>query len=303
MSLTQLPAGAELERLLEEVEAAQYRSFFDVLTPQVRAEFGLSIEGSGASLRLTARGYDHPMFNRVMGVGLEGDRPPAEAAPGVLAEAAAHYREAGVRRWMLQLLPQADSEAFRAEAARLGAIRLRGWTKHLAPLPLVPDETSRNPVSGLRVLRIDEAVRAGLGDAVPLARRWASIVCENFDLPDGFRPWLSGLHGHPGWHLYLAWVGNTLVGTGGLHLNPTEEGTFGELTFGSTLPQYRGQGAQSALILRRAADAREFGCRWVTSETDEHMPDRPNPSHRNLARLGLHPRWVRANWGPPKPVG
>ena len=33
--------------------------------------------------------------------------------------------------------------------------------------------------------------------------------------------------------------------------------------------------------------------------TDEELPEKSNPSYRNVVRLGLPVRYVRANWGPP----
>lgn len=41
---------------------------------------------------------------------------------------------------------------------------------------------------------------------------------------------------------------------------------------------------------------------WIVTETDEELPDRPNPSYHNMLRLGLPVRYVRANLGPPKPT-
>jgi len=56
-------------------------------------------------------------------------------------------------------------------------------------------------------------------------------------------------------------------------------------------------------VARRVADARTAGAPWVVCETDEERPERPNPSTRNLVRLGVPVAYVRANWGPPKPEG
>ncbi len=44
-----------------------------------------------------------------------------------------------------------------------------------------------------------------------------------------------------------------------------------------------------------------MGLEWLVTETDEELPDRPNPSYHNIVRAGMPVRYVRANWGPPPP--
>ena len=289
-----LPTGSDLERLLERVEARQNVDLFDAVPPDLAAREGLGLHRHGGGLYLTSGGYDHPMFNRVMAVGLGDGSDAAEPAQAALDQAAEHYREAEVRRWMVQLLPHMESEAFRVAAGKQGVVRLRGWAKHLGPAQAgFPIRTDLRIVSVDRDLAGHERER--LGEA------WARIVGENFGLPPTFAPWLQSLAGREGWHLYLAMYGDRPVATGALFLSEVEGERFAELNFAGTLPKYRGRGAQSALIVRRVADARALGARWITTETDEDVPDRPNPSCRNLKRLGFPVVYVRANWGPPKP--
>jgi len=59
------------------------------------------------------------------------------------------------------------------------------------------------------------------------------------------------LAGRKGWFLYLAMDGDMPVATGALYLSDAAGERFAELNFGSTLPDHRGRGAQSALIARR----------------------------------------------------
>ena len=289
-----LPTGSDLERLLERVEAKQWADLFDAAPPVLASRERLALHRHAGSLYLTAGGHDHPIFNRVMAVGL-GDGPAvARAAEAALERAAVHYREAGVRRWMVQLLPHIESEAFRAAAREQGVIRLRGWAKHLGPARAdIPSRTD------LRIVRVDGDLTSD--ERERLSEAWARIATENFGLPPAFAPWLQGLAGREGWLLYVAMDGDTPVATGALFLMEVEGERFAELNFASTLPGQRGRGAQSALIARRVADARDLGVQWVATETDEEVPDRPNPSYRNLKRLGFPALYVRANWGPPKP--
>jgi len=292
MSLEGLPGGADLERLLEAAEMAQYQDFFQALPSQVGEELGIQMDHPGGLLRLTATNYDHPMFNRVMGVtgGGEGE------LEAVLSQSAAHYRAAGVRRWMLQLLPHMKPSGFREVAAPHGVVPLRGWAKHLGSAALDPA-----PAPGVRIIRLGSPAAAEVGREAELAQGWAELLAEVFGFPAPFVSWLQALHGRKGWHLYLALDGDQPVATGGLFLAQSPAGMVGQLTFGGTHPAYRRQGYQSAMIGRRVEDARAAGARWIVSETDEDLPDRPNPSTRNLVRLGFPVVYVRENWGPPKP--
>jgi ribosomal protein S18 acetylase RimI-like enzyme len=297
MSLNPLPIGADLECLLEVVEIAQYEDFYAALPPDVGERLGMGVHREAGTLRLTATGYDHPMFNRVLGVGL--DAGDAGASPeAILSRAAAHYDRAGVRRWMLQLLPHVEPEGFADQAERHAVIRLRGWSKHvgLAHREVIPR-------SELRVVRLGPEASGGERSEPELIEAWADITTRTFDLPAPFVPWLAALSDRERWHLYLALEGETPVATGALFLSESDAGVIGQLTFAGTLPEYRRRGAQSALIARRVEDARAAGARWIVSETDEERPDRPNPSTRNLVRLGFPVAYTRANWGPPKPAG
>jgi hypothetical protein len=289
-----LPEGASLERLLESVEAAMYEDFYGAAPRSVARELGIEAERVKGSLRLTSRAFDHPMFNRVMDVGESPDPGGwGRAAGDFLDREAAWYGRAGVRRWMVQILPHVETDGFRREAPARGLVRHRGWAKHVGParVPVEP------PSADLRVIRLGEPGT----DGEALARVWAGIVNECFGIPPSFTPWLEALAHREGWRLYLAMDGDVPAAAAALHLSSAGGLQFAHLNFAATRPEFRKRGAQSALISRRLADAFALGTQWIVSETDEELPDRPNPSYHNLVRLGLPVAYVRANWGPPKP--
>lgn len=284
-----LPDGLGLERLLEVAEIAMYRDLYQAIPSDLARELGLEAREEGLELRLAARCFDHPFFNRVMGVGLS--RPSRRT----LSEAAAYYGGAGTRRWMLQVLPHAQTEEFRAACSERGLVQHRGWAKH------VGRATVHAPG------RTDLAVRRIGRD---LSTAWARLVVETFDMDRRFVPWFQELAGRDRWRLFLALDGDAPVAAAAMFLWSSESGhgaggpgslVLAQLNFAGTLKSHRGRGAQSALAGRRIADARALGADWIVTETDEEPPDRPNPSYRNMVRLGLPVRYVRANWGPPKP--
>ena len=297
MPMRSLPGGADLERLLERIEMAQYADFYEALSPRLRQRLSIGVDRDHGLLRLTAAGYDRPMYNRVMGIGLDAEDPESDPEV-VLSRAAAHYEGAGIRRWMLQILPHVEPDGFEETAGRLGVIRLRGWAKHIGST----DQEIRSG-SELRVVRLGNDGAAAEGGEESRVEAWQELVLKNFGFPSVFAAWLRALYGRDGWNLYLALDGETPVATGALFLSESDVGPIGQLTFASTLPEHRRRGAQSALVARRMEDARAAGARWVVCETDEDRPERPNPSTRNLVRLGFPVAYIRANWGPPKPEG
>ena len=88
------------------------------------------------------------------------------------------------------------------------------------------------------------------------------------------------------WYQYLAYVDGKLAGIAVLFIHDNVADCF----LSATLPDFRGQGIQTALIERRLADGLDAGCDVATSQTVVH-----NASPRNMARRGFQPlyqRWI-----------
>jgi GNAT superfamily N-acetyltransferase len=90
----------------------------------------------------------------------------------------------------------------------------------------------------------------------------------------------------------MAYDGGKAVSTGALFVS----GEAAWLDFATTLPEYRGRGAQAALLARRIVDAAELGCRYLVVETAEDTPQRGAPSHRNMLRFGFQEAYARPNY-------
>jgi hypothetical protein len=268
----------------------------------VADRFGIRMETLGEALVLSATGFDHRLFNRITGI---------DQAESALAQAFLTYPPAGLERWMLQLLPHRESEAFAEVATELGLVRLRGWAKHVGKATLrVPFRTD------LRIERIAGEGRGVLADTPTgqsLTRRaqaWGRIVTQTYGFPEGFAPWFAALGGRPGWHLYLVYHDIRPVAGAALYLPlpprdaaspPGGTPILANLVFAGTLPAFRSRGAQSALVARRFEDAQALGAHWVVTESGTPIPGRRGTGHRNLVRLGLPVQYVRTNWGPPGP--
>jgi GNAT superfamily N-acetyltransferase len=82
----------------------------------------------------------------------------------------------------------------------------------------------------------------------------------------------------PGFHCFVAEINGTPVGVGVLHI----EGAVAFVDGAATLPSYRGQGAQKALLTARIRYARNHGCTYAFSRTRCG-----SISQRNMEQLGF----------------
>ena len=87
--------------------------------------------------------------------------------------------------------------------------------------------------------------------------RFGEIITLSFEWPDEMRFWFEHLVGRKCWKTYLALEGDKAVAAASMYVKDD----CGWLSFASTLPGYRGKGAQTALIARRIQDAADWGAR------------------------------------------
>jgi len=255
-----VPFDAETLSAAERLEA-------DALADRARAAagtdgnpLGVALERlGGATLTIYSR-LDHPLLNRVVGLGV--DEPAFEVDVGSIIDA---YRLRGLRRFSVALAGLAQPPELPAWLARAGFAPRGGtarWLRSTADPP-APDPDI-------------EIVEATPADAPSLVQ----ILTLALGLPPDAGPIVSAAIGRPGWTHYLARVDGEVAGGGALYV----QGEFGWLGLGGTDAHLRGRGAQSALIARRCADAAAAGCRVVTAESpnsDEYG------SFRNLRRSGF----------------
>ncbi|MFI5371919.1 MAG: GNAT family N-acetyltransferase [Candidatus Eisenbacteria bacterium] len=268
----------ERERILA-IEAIERRAWVDGdehMPPDVRAALGRRVARWGEVLAIATDSNQSVIFNRTIGVGL--DRPVDEA---LLDAIAAHYA-AGPHDHAVQPCPIAEPRDLAERLARRGYGHYFSWIKwwrDTTPAPAV--ETT---------LRITTA----RPDEAPLVR---AVATAGFGLPPVMEHAQGTSVGRPGWCHLLAWDGDTSVATAALFVG----GDTGWLGGATTLPSHRGRGAQRALIAARIDAARAAGCRLLAVETGPDHPERPNPSYRNMARMGFQIAYPRPSWVYPDP--
>jgi len=251
----------ERVRVAEQAEAAAWRDLFAAATPALAETLGARLEPFAGGVALVASAVAMVLYNRAFAFGL--DTPIDEVSldriiglydrgPFAIQPSPA-TRPAEVSRWL----------ETRGLVARSSWVK---WIRDTRPL-------SRD-AGGPRIERVGPEQAGSL----------VAIAATVFRHEGPLRDWIPVVIGRAGWHHYLAFDGATPIAVAALHV---EDGA-GWLGWGGTLEAHRGRGAQSALIAARVRDAIAQGCRWIVSETADDLPEKPNPSFRNLARAGFH---------------
>ncbi|MFB6720733.1 GNAT family N-acetyltransferase [Kribbella sp. NPDC056345] len=231
--------------------------------PGVVEALGISGHRIGKGIVVVVSNDSIDYWSRASGFGF--DRPIDSALIGEILEVA---RAAGGRVLNFHLAPEVLPADWAEICAEYGIVAGGTWVKAVREAgPVAPVQTD------LRIGVIDPEEAAV----------WAATQIEIFEMPADQTDLLAAFAGVPGCTAYGAWDGDKLVATGALVVT----GEIGECVSGTTLPAYRGRGAQSAILARRAEDAFAAGCRWVTSETGKPGPGEHNSSLANMERVGF----------------
>ena len=125
------------------------------------------------------------------------------------------------------------------------------------------------------------------------AEEWAGVVTNAFGMTAAGLPrMLAATAGNPRFQSYAVWAGDSIVAGANLFI----AGDVASLNAAATAPEFRGRGAQTALIHARIEAARVAGCRVVVGETGKPAPGESNRSLNNMRRAGLQPCYPRRNW-------
>jgi len=230
-------------------------------------------ELGGATLLKNESAPDSAMLNRVVGLGLEQPATEREVDQIVTLMSGVRY--------FVAVSPFARPDSITSWLKERGFEPGWGWMQFSRGVAALPA-----PRTELSVRRV------GAESGADFAR----ILSEGFELPGTLEAWLRTVPGIPGWSVFLAYDGDTAVGSGGLFVS----GQLGYLAFGATKKVARGRGSQSALLAARISHAKALGCREVVTETGEQLPDRPSNSYRNIQRAGFREQFVVANWLMPR---
>ena len=268
-----MPARPTTSRaaIAELVEAEAWAQMQLARSAESRARLGISAHRYDGATTIGTRECPELSVNRVFALGV---RTPAtrELLDTIIGE----YRDARIQRFIMQLSPIAQPAELREW---LGA---RGFAQRGALTKLVrtTDDASALGARGdVRIAEISHADRDVFID----------IVGAPLQVPPAMRPELCATMGTPGWRFYLAYADSRPIAGAAMYAG----GEAAWCGLAATVQAERGRGAQTALFVRRIQDAAAAGCQWVTAETLPERPDHPNPSLRNMRRLGFDELYER----------
>jgi ribosomal protein S18 acetylase RimI-like enzyme len=256
-------------------EQAQALAYFD-FEAGAPAALGVRLSRFGGGVVMAARNAP-PLWSKALGFGFE------EPVTGSLVERICDvFRAQGLRQGVIQLPPSVTPGDWAEIRAKHNISAGTGLVKLVASAELVADMTG-SLGAGLRAGRVDAAD----------ADEWASVMADVFGYDSAaMRAMCVASVGRPGWVPCAVWDGDRIVATATTHFHQGTAHMFG----GATLPEARGRGAQTALLVLRARAALAAGCRWLVAETGAEPPGGHNSSLHNLLRLGFQTQYEQPNW-------
>jgi GNAT superfamily N-acetyltransferase len=214
------------------------------------------------------------LINRVLGLGSQ-NAPTLEQ----LGEIQRLYRDAGVSRFFLHVVPQMMGPVTEKLLIDAGFRRHRGWMK------FARGRADADPVNTdltIRQIGPDEAAD------------FAAIVAPAFDMTPVCQPTLAALANDPNWHLYMSFDGTRPAGTGAVYI----QGHAAYTDWGATHPDFRRRGSQTAILNTRIRKALNAGCATIITMTGEAVPGDPQHSYTNILKMGFSEAYLRENWIP-----
>jgi hypothetical protein len=262
--------------LAETAEAEFMHAMARLAPPEVQHELGMAQARLGGGVALVmSRDPTAGYWNKALGFGV------TEPVTGdLVSEVLDFYRSHDGQEAVIQVAPSVLPEDWGDICAREGLVAGSVWVKLLRDVGDPPP-----PTSGLRVADVGEAD----------AREWAEVLCRGFGMPLG--PLVDMVAGvvaaDSPFVPCAAWDGDRLVASASLMVR----GDVAAFCGAATLPEARGRGAQSAMLVHRIARAARAGCRWLSAETWKPTAQAPhNPSLSNLERVGFDVVYDRTNW-------
>ena len=267
--------NTQLSELVERSEAEALFLWLSGLPEPQRTTLGTSAVRLAGGVVCSMANDPVSYWSKALGFGFESpvDGDLVRSVVGV-------FRERGVAGATIQIAPQNLPSDWAAICAEHGLTRGHSWVKLAAEVDSIVVEPRE---SRLRVGPV----------AADQVAQWADVVFSGFGMPpaDLGRMAESSTRS-PNSLPFAAWLGDEMVAGASLFLHGETAHLFGA----STLPGFRGLGAQSALIAARARAAREAGARWLVGETGKPSADGESSSLSNMLRAGLTPLYERDNW-------
>jgi len=265
------PGDARLRTIATRVEGIEAAAMRDCFVAVEGSGLGAAVASFAGATALRMSSIPSGMFCKVLGLGLVQPATLADVE-GILA----WYRDEGVRTMWFQPSPAAEPGGLVDLLAEAGIRPVaRRWGKFVRGAEPAPRVSSSVEIREVGPDAADDFARTCL---------------RGFAMPDVLLPWVAALPGRSGWRCYVGYEGDQPAACGAVFA----QGELAFVGFGATLPEFRGRGAQQAMLARRVADAIDSGVELIATETgfDEAGP---GPSWRNIERCGFRLLYLRPN--------
>jgi GNAT superfamily N-acetyltransferase len=258
---------------LELTEAEAMFQFQAAAPGHVRSLLGMDATRIGGAVVTVMREDPTRFWNKVIGLGF--DEP---ITADLIGEVCGFCESRGAPVTTFQPAPGVLPPDWPDICAAYGITTGSSWVK------LVHDLTDIRPAeTAFRIERV----------GAEHAAEWGSLMTRGFGMPEkGLAEMAAGVVTQPGFVPYAAWDGDDMVAVGDFYVHGDAAEGFGA----ATLPEYRGRGAQSALLSVALRGAAAAGCRWFVAETGTEADGEHNPSLHNMLRAGFQVCYERRNW-------
>jgi GNAT superfamily N-acetyltransferase len=265
-------------------ERSEAEALFDLetATPEpARGELGVAALRIGGGIALSMRNDVTNYWSKTLALGFT---EPITAS--LIGQACDFYREQGTPLSTFPLAPAALPADWQRIREKHALERGSSWSKLAARTDTVLDR-ARERVHLAEPLRIEPI-------GPQHAHLWAGTTLDLFGMPRAaLIDMLANCVGRDRWHAVGVWDGDRLVAVSVLYAGGDG---VAQCSGAATLPGYRGQGAQTAMLAARARAAADAGCRWLVAETPTEESGDHSSSLRNTLRLGFEVQYERPDW-------
>ncbi|MDR6549761.1 hypothetical protein [Paenibacillus qinlingensis] len=272
---TNLVTHAHIE--IEKIEQEAWFDLFTTATDNNALNSSVTCKRFGTSVALADPTTPIFTFNRVLGLGIGKPASKAEVELAI-----AWMNEYAAPSYALQIASTTHPDTIEKQVQAKGLKRtgngLAKFYRNATPAVSHPNQSS------LEVKIVTPQCAADFGH----------VVQAGFGLPVSVIPWFSALVGRPKWKIYVAYDNSVPVACGAMYI----DNNWAWFGIDATLVEYRGRGAQNALIKRRITDGISAGVIGFTAETGQPSEGEEdnNKSYSNYLLAGFNRLYIRPNY-------
>jgi hypothetical protein len=264
---------------IEAAEAAAWADLIAACPPAHAERLGLVARWEGRVLIQTCAGggFDRGHFNRPIGLGVL--EPATRELVHDLVEG---FRAAGVSRFMLLEQPECRPAAYLGWLVDEGLRPHGAWERVVRGAEPLTD----GPAGG-REFDVEPATHAAVDE-------WTGFIAGVYGLD--CEPWLSALHGRPGWSHYLAREGGRLVAARSCFV--PADGGLAFLGIDGPVPGVMTSDYEpdAALCRRIVADGLASGAGGFIADIEAPSPARDTPAYGTFRSLGFRLPYTRTHY-------